>query len=833
MVRGKLILICQSGGEFVTKDDGSLSYAGGEAHALDISPETVFDDLKYKLAETYVFLTGREGFDPLAFDMHASRQSGIKLAKTVTTTVASRAAPTCPATSKVAPSAVTLKDIPVAIASPSDSVVAVNATIRSPTRAAITSKRSSVSGIANGLFEVSVADATARSTDTIDMSASPADTVKKRRRTASWKSGANVLTNVTVADNLKEMRTTTSRKKNARNRKPTAVADNVEQHFEPGIDNADCNFAPHDSSDASPGKLLSSWKNGITGEGQDFRSVAEFRDALQKYAIGHRFAYKLRKNDTNRASAICAAEGCPWRIHASWVPSACVFRIKKLHRSHTCGGESWKTATPAKNWLVNIIKDRLKDGPLHKPKEIANSILRDFGLELNYSQVWRGIEDARQQLQGSYKEAYGQLPWYCDKVKEANPGSFTKLLIGDDRKFQRLFLSFHATVCGFQSGCRPLLFLEAIPLKSKYHEILLTATALDGDDGIFPVAFAIVDIENDDSWHWFLEQLRSAVSISHSITFVSDRDKGLMKHVLEIFENSYHGYSIYYLMDSFIQNLKGPFHGEGRASLPGSFLAAAKAVRLDGFRMYTEQIKRVSSNAYDWVMQNEPEYWANAFFKGEHFNHITLDIAESYAKWIEEARELPIVPKVEVLRCKIMELMNGRQTESSNWSTELTPSKQEKLQEECAKARGLKVLFSSDTLFEVHDNSINVVDIDKRYCSCAMWKPTGLPCRHAIAVLNCTSRSVYDYCSKYFTAESFRSAYSESINPASTIAHPSGNEKDPLEDDEHIIPPCASRPLGQQKKIRRTKSEGIIRRSVCCTRCKGVGHNKVTCKETL
>lgn len=51
MPKGKLILICQSGGEFLTKDDGSLSYNGGEANALAINPETMFDDLKLKVAE--------------------------------------------------------------------------------------------------------------------------------------------------------------------------------------------------------------------------------------------------------------------------------------------------------------------------------------------------------------------------------------------------------------------------------------------------------------------------------------------------------------------------------------------------------------------------------------------------------------------------------------------------------------------------------------------------------------------------------------------------------------------------------------------------------------
>lgn len=55
MVKGKLILICQSGGEFVTKDDGSLSYDGGEANAVAINPETTLDDLKLKLAELLNF----------------------------------------------------------------------------------------------------------------------------------------------------------------------------------------------------------------------------------------------------------------------------------------------------------------------------------------------------------------------------------------------------------------------------------------------------------------------------------------------------------------------------------------------------------------------------------------------------------------------------------------------------------------------------------------------------------------------------------------------------------------------------------------------------------
>lgn len=53
MVNGKLILICQSRGKFSMNDNGSMSYTGGEAHAVEINHETQFDDLKLKLAELW------------------------------------------------------------------------------------------------------------------------------------------------------------------------------------------------------------------------------------------------------------------------------------------------------------------------------------------------------------------------------------------------------------------------------------------------------------------------------------------------------------------------------------------------------------------------------------------------------------------------------------------------------------------------------------------------------------------------------------------------------------------------------------------------------------
>ncbi|GFY80883.1 hypothetical protein Acr_01g0006920 [Actinidia rufa] len=229
---------------------------------------------------------------------------------------------------------------------------------------------------------------TARGTMQIGKIASPADSVKKRRRTASWKIGVNGPTIVAFSDDNGDKR---SRKKYSR--------------MVPGK----CNFAISQltkSSDMPLEKLIALWKEGITGIGQEFKDVYEFRDALQKYAIAHRFTYRVKKNDSTCVSCRCVAESCSWKIHAAWVSAAQSFRIKKFDNTHICEGQ----AHPAKNWLVNIIKDRLRDFPHQKPKEIVNGILRDFGIELTYTNVWRGIVDAREDIQGSCKEAYDQLP---------------------------------------------------------------------------------------------------------------------------------------------------------------------------------------------------------------------------------------------------------------------------------------------------------------------------------------------------------------------------------------------------------------------------------------
>ena len=76
-------------------------------------------------------------------------------------------------------------------------------------------------------------------------------------------------------------------------------------------------------------------------------------------------------------------------------------------------------------------------------------------------------------------------------------------------------------------GCRPLVGLDGCHLKGKFGGHILSATARDGTDNIFPVALGVVKQENKDSWVWFLQTFVEDIGRLDelNLVFISDRQK--------------------------------------------------------------------------------------------------------------------------------------------------------------------------------------------------------------------------------------------------------------------------------------------------------------------
>ncbi|XP_014755168.1 uncharacterized protein LOC100825703 isoform X2 [Brachypodium distachyon] len=614
------------------------------------------------------------------------------------------------------------------------------------------------------------------------------------------------------------------------NQEKLALVDNTQREPIGFFDDA---INPYDGSEIiiDPPQELNNnptvfWDDIIKGVGQEFDNVKDFRAQLCKYAIGKGFVYRFIKNETTRVTVKCVGDGCTWRLHASESSRNKKFVIKKMTDEHTCGGgggEGQRRAT--RQWLTTIIKEKLHANSLLKPKDLVKEIHEEYGVLLTYSQVWRGREVAQKEMFHVMTETLGHLPWYRDKLLQTNPGSILDL--PGNRRF---FIAFHASLHGFTNGCRPLLFLDKVPLKATNEYKLLVAAAVDADDGFFPVAFNVVEDENYESWVWFLTKLRIALQYHNyplnDMTFLSNGQKGLDAAVPHAFEDSHHAFCLHHIMEEFKGELrKGPWSQQIRDVMVEDFTRAAQACNTDDFNASIESIRNISTEAADWIIASKPEHWSDAVFGGCRYDHFSSNIVDAFNNWIPTKKEGSVVLMMDSLRIKIMETIEARREACKSWEGPLTPSMDYKAQDEMSKAGKLTVLCSSETVFEVRGSGISVVNLANWECTCRRWQLSGLPCMHAFAVFNRIGISFYDYCSKFFRIESYHSTYSGTIFPIpdmDTFDFSAGA----------TIPPPKPRTSDKPRKKRfnPNKVTTFIR---LCSRCKQAGHNKATCEALL
>ena len=71
--------------------------------------------------------------------------------------------------------------------------------------------------------------------------------------------------------------------------------------------------------------------------------------------------------------------------------------------------------------------------------------------------------------------------------------------------FQKLYICCEAQKLGFLSGCRPITGLDGCFLKDNYGGQVLVAIGRYENENMFPIAMAVLEAENMDSWTWFLK----------------------------------------------------------------------------------------------------------------------------------------------------------------------------------------------------------------------------------------------------------------------------------------------------------------------------------------
>ncbi|XP_020254255.1 uncharacterized protein LOC109831336 [Asparagus officinalis] len=235
---------------------------------------------------------------------------------------------------------------------------------------------------------------------------------------------------------------------------------------------------------------------------------------------------------------------------------------------------------------------------------------------------------------------------YLEAIKRNNPGTEYEILSEEIapgmERFTRVFWAFGPAIKGF-TFCRPLLSIDGTHLYGKYKGVLLVATGVDANGGLFPLAFAVVEVEDTSSWKWFFELIYKwipSVRAPRLITFISDRMKGIIRALHEGFgAPHHHRYCLRHIRDNFKKK-----HGE--INLQNLLWQAGCATDTLVYEHCREKIKSLSLDAHNWIEHNlKPQFkhrWALCKDEGVRFCMMTTNCSGSFNGVLKGARAMPI-----------------------------------------------------------------------------------------------------------------------------------------------------------------------------------------------
>jgi len=271
--------------------------------------------------------------------------------------------------------------------------------------------------------------------------------------------------------------------------------------------------------------------------GTVFLDNNHFKDVIRTYAIHAGRNMKFLKNDSKRVRVGClgAQNKCQWFAYCSYVRSRKIWQLRKLLDVHSCSREFKINIIKAK-WLSETLDQTLIENPKLKINDVTQRALRKWNTHVSISTARKARAMVADIVDGSFKEQYKRIYYYADELLKCNPGSTIKIKVENDNDeaiFQRFYFYLKACKDSFVF-CRPIIGLDGCFLKGKYGGELLSVVGRDANDQLLPLAYAVVEVENKETWTWFLELLIGdlrGIDVCETMTFMSDQQKVCLIYV--------------------------------------------------------------------------------------------------------------------------------------------------------------------------------------------------------------------------------------------------------------------------------------------------------------
>ncbi|XP_076938294.1 uncharacterized protein LOC143606406 [Bidens hawaiensis] len=224
---------------------------------------------------------------------------------------------------------------------------------------------------------------------------------------------------------------------------------------------------------------------------------------------------------------------CPWVLHVSFDGAERIWCVTTLDTEHQCL-QTRTVSLCTVGWLAKELEEDLEEDPNESMRKLQKNIQRRLQVQVTPNQIYKAKRVAKKNVVHDFSGQYAILREYCQEVVRCNPGTTIKIDVESEcnpssptRQFKRIYVCLAPLREGFKLCGRELLGLDGCFMKGIYPGQILTAVGVDSNNGIYPVAYAIVESENTNSWTWFLEILADDLDLTSNsnFTFMSDRQK--------------------------------------------------------------------------------------------------------------------------------------------------------------------------------------------------------------------------------------------------------------------------------------------------------------------
>ncbi|XP_010513344.1 PREDICTED: uncharacterized protein LOC104789323 [Camelina sativa] len=494
--------------------------------------------------------------------------------------------------------------------------------------------------------------------------------------------------------------------------------------------------------------------------GRVFKNKQDCNVKLALHAVNRKFHFRRDHSDQQRLILTCVLDSCPWRVYIVKMEESDNYQIRGVSLEHTCTVEDrshyHKQATTR---VIGSIMKAKYEGNARGPRaiDLQRLLMAEHSVRISYWKAWKSREVAMEGAQGSSDNSYALLPTYLHLLQMANPGSIVDLKTEVDAKgmqrFKYLFLAFGASVEGFQFMKR-VIVLDGAHLKGKYGGYLLTASSQDANFQVFPIAFAVVDGENDDAWEWFFRVLITVIPDGETLTFVSDRHSSIYTGLRRLYPRARHGACVVHLQRNVALKFK-------KKNLLFHVSRAARAYRICDFHTYFNEIIKLSPQCAAYLEAIGFCHWTRAYFLGERYNVMTTNVAESLNAVLKEARELPIISLLEFIRTTLMSWFAMRREAGRSKISEIPPKLREVIHQNFEKSVRFGVKRVDKFEYEVVGTGevSHYVKLVDRTCSCRAFDLLRLPCPHAISADVAEGLPIHGITAPVFSVNHWRMSY--------------------------------------------------------------------------